>query len=76
MIKPVITRRHEHTNAVPISPLDIFRKTAMGKVSVLNLVAPATIKVAPNSPTALAQARTIPVNKPCRAIGRVTLKKT
>ena len=55
--------------AISKSPLEILRYTATGSVSVLKRVAPASIKVAPNSPIALAQAKIAPHNKGFQHIG-------
>ena len=47
----------------------------MGKVSVLSLVAPASISTAPNSPMALDQVITEPAKIPPLDMGRLTLRK-
>ena len=61
--------------ACPILAEDKLRKIEIGKVSVLMAVAPASVTVAPNSPTALAQVRMPAAIKPSLARGRITLKK-
>ncbi len=57
------------------SPVDMLRKREMGSVSVRKRVAPASMRAAPNSPSALAQVMTVPAMMPFFDRGRVTLKK-
>jgi len=54
------------------SPVDMFRKSAMGRVSVFIRVAPPSIMTAPNSPIAFDQVMTSPAIRPFLARGRVT----
>ncbi len=61
--------------AKSIFPIETFKNIAVGKVSVLNFVAPASIRVAPNSPKALAQPNMMPAMIPFLAMGKRTLKK-
>ena len=56
------------------SPHDIFKYRDMGSVSVFNLIAPATISAAPNSPIALDHVITAPARSPFFDIGSVTLQ--
>lgn len=56
--------------AMFISPVERFRNTAIGSVSVFILVAPATIRMAPNSPVAFDQVMIVPAAILSLAIGR------
>ena len=61
--------------ATPISPLLMFRYTAMGRVSVFMRVAPATMRVAPNSPMVRAQAMITPERMLRPGQGQVDFQK-
>lgn len=58
------------------SPVERFRKRAMGNVSVFILVAPASISTAPNSPIAFDQVMVSPAKRACLDMGRLTWKNT
>ena len=50
-------------------------KMAVGIVSVLKAIVPASVTVAPNSPTALAQQRITALTNPRKARGKVMRQK-
>ena len=57
-------------------PSSTAEKIAMGIVWVRPGMLPASMSVAPNSPSARAKARTVPASTPGAAIGNSTLRKT
>ena len=57
------------------SPVEIFRYRAIGNVSVFILVAPASIRTAPNSPMALDQVMVSPARRAWWDMGRLTCKR-
>ena len=62
--------------ATRISPLSAAEKMAMGMVWVRPGMLPASMSVAPNSPSARANASTVPAITPGPARGKSTLRKT
>ena len=62
--------------ALLVSPASTAAKIARGKVWVLPGMLPASIKVVPNSPRALAKLRLIPATNPGKARGRVITRIT
>ena len=58
-----------HTNATRMSPPSAAEKMAMGMVCVRPGILPASISVAPNSPSARANASTVPATTPGPASG-------
>lgn len=62
--------------AVLVSPVSTAKYIANGIFWVFPGMFPATIRVAPNSPKALAKARTVPLSIPGRARGILTFQNT
>ena len=74
--RAIATMINTHSSASPILPAWAAKKIAIAMVWVLPGILPASIKVAPNSPKALANARTVPAITPGQAKGSNTCQNT